>query len=489
MLRPWETQFWLEESDDTLHSRLLNRLLQDIKDGRLPAGSPLPGSRTLAKQLAVNRKTVQGVYNELEAQGWITTKLRSGTFIADVLPETSLSKSHQALLNLTDEAPVTSSLFTGLYNDSLPSSHIPHNANDGSPDTRLIPYEVLARAYRRACITLSRNAYLGYGDPKGSLELRKSIHTMLSVDRFMKLNVEDICLVRGSQMGLYLTACVLQPQKGVIIVEELCYQAAITTFEAKGFDIIRCKLDQQGLVIDDLNNILSTTKVAAVYVTPHHQYPTTVCLPMNRRLQILQLSKSHQFAIIEDDYDHEFHYENRPIPPLASLPGAENVIHIGSLSKVFAPGLRVGYMAAQRPFIDKIAQQIMLIDRQGNTVTEYAIADLMESGEVKKHIRKACKLYQQRRDFAVSEFKRVFGNKVTFNVPSGGLALWVNLSPMIKHLDADNLIDWKDSSANFYFCPREHTLHLRFGYGATNNHEITQSIKALQVMLLKIEQE
>ncbi|MFY0084172.1 PLP-dependent aminotransferase family protein, partial [Acinetobacter baumannii] len=121
---------------------------------------------------------------------------------------------------------------------------------------------------------------------------------------------------------------------------------------------------------------------------PHHQYPTTVTMPMSRRLQLLELSKKWGFYIIEDDYDHEFHYDSRPMPPLASLPHSELVIHVGSLSKVFAPGIRLGYIVAAPPIIHSITEDILLIDRQGNNITELALADLMQRGEIKRHIRK-----------------------------------------------------------------------------------------------------
>lgn len=132
---------------------------------------------------------------------------------------------------------------------------------------------------------------------------------------------------------------------------------------------------------------------------------------------LLSLSKTHQFWVIEDDYDHEFHYETKPIPPLASLPNSQNVVHIGSMLKVFAPALRLGYLVADKSFIDLIAQHMLLIDRQGNTITELAVSYMMASGEVKKHIRKTKKLYQARRDFAVEEFHRIFGKEIMIKKP------------------------------------------------------------------------
>ena len=198
---------------------------------------------------------------------------------------------------------------------------------------------------------------------------------------------------------------------------------------------------------------------------------------------LLELSSTHEFAVIEDDYDHEFHYDNRPIPPLASLPHSENVIHIGSLSKVFAPGLRLGYLVADEQFINRAAQEVLLIDRQGNAVTEIALAELMASGEVKKHIRKTRRLYQARRDFSVQEFQRIFGDKIIFDVPVGGMALWVNLG---DHLQNQNIktLNHRDFSAGTHFSGgSKKTAHIRFGFGALTETEITSSINQLAMAL------
>jgi GntR family transcriptional regulator/MocR family aminotransferase len=484
MLRPWLTQFWLDDSSGkTFHARLLNTLITDINTGRLAPGTMLPGSRSLAQQLKVNRKTVQQVYEELESQGWLVTKPRSGTYISQALPEQGLADKHQQIVDSSPKTKPPSVLMASLYQEALSTYTETTISNDGIPDTRLIPYELLARAYRRACVNLSSHTNLGYGDPRGIIELRNAIQSMLSNDRFMKVSSDQICIVRGSQMGIYLASRVLDSSKGAIVMEEYSYSPARAAFESNGFKILKCKLDQQGLDISHLRELLADNDVVGIYLTPHHQYPTTVCLPMERRLALLELSKQHQFAVIEDDYDHEFHYEANPIPPLASLPNADNVIHIGSMSKVFAPGLRLGYMAADTKFIERAAQEIVLIDRQGNTVTEHALSDLMTSGEVRRHSRKTRKLYQARRDFAASEFNRIFGDRVSFKLPTGGMAIWVNCSKLLKGKALKTLQNNDSTLSSFYTDENVEPTHIRFGFGAITEKEITQSIETLSRVL------
>ena len=224
MLRPWEAKVWLDETPGrSFHDRLSNQLITDIQTGRLTPGMMMPGSRSLAAQLEVNRKTVQLVYEELESQGWLITRPRSGTYVADVLPEQELSPANRKLVDDACVSRQSSALLDDIYQHALLAADDTLAGNDGVPDVRLIPYELLARAYRRALVKFSRGGGLGYGDPRGTAELRSAVQRMLNMDRFMKISEQQVCIVRGSQMAIYLASRILNPVKGVIVLEKFCY--------------------------------------------------------------------------------------------------------------------------------------------------------------------------------------------------------------------------------------------------------------------------
>lgn len=472
MLRPWQIHFRIDEREEkTVFLKLTNLISQGILSGRLVQGTMLPGSSSLSKELGINRKTVQAVYEELEAQGWLVTRPRKGTFVADVLPEKKPQIEPRADRKvIINEKPIIQEVIQR-----------PHN--DGVPDPRLIPYELFSRAYRHALIKITQNQYMGYGDPRGMAELRQALKQMLSMEHFMNVAEDEICIVRGSQMGIFLASRALPNRQGVIVVEELYYPSAVKAFQSNGFQVMSVKLDDQGIVIEDLERILKEHSVAAIYTTPHHQYPTTVTMTMSRRLQLLELSKKWGFYIIEDDYDHEFHYDSRPMPPLASLPHSELVIHVGSLSKVFAPGIRLGYIVAAPTIIQTITEDILLIDRQGNNITELALADLMQRGEIKRHIRKMKKIYQLRRDHALAEFQRVFAESIQIQPPAGGMALWVKFQ---KSFTQDQLIKLKELNIDTEqkFKQKECANHcIRFGFAALSEKEITSLIETLNEAL------
>ncbi|MGE8600278.1 MAG: PLP-dependent aminotransferase family protein [Acinetobacter calcoaceticus] len=472
MLRPWQIHFRIDEREEkTVFLKLTNLISQEILSGRLVQGTMLPGSRSLSKELGINRKTVQAVYEELEAQGWLVTRPRKGTFVADILPEKQLKIESVNERKINDKPTIQEA---ALY---------PHN--DGVPDPRLIPYELFSRAYRHALIKITQNQYMGYGNPQGMIELRQALQKMLSMERFMSVAEDEICIVRGSQMGIFLASRALPNRQGVIVVEELYYPSAFKAFQSNGFQVVSVKLNEQGIVIEDLERILQEHSVAAIYTTPHHQYPTTVTMPMSRRLQLLELSKKWGFYIIEDDYDHEFHYDSRPMPPLASLPHSELVIHVGSLSKVFAPGIRLGYIVASASVIQSITEDILLIDRQGNNITELALADLMQRGEIKRHIRKMKKIYQLRRDHALTEFSRVFSGDVQIQPPAGGMALWVKFQKSFTKEQALKLDELNMDTEHKFRQDDSSNRCIRFGFAALSEKEITSLIEKLNEVLNK----
>lgn len=472
MLRPWQIHFRIDEREEkTVFLKLTNLISQEILSGRLVQGTMLPGSRSLSKELGINRKTVQAVYEELEAQGWLVTRPRKGTFVADILLEKQLQIESVNERKVNDKPTIQEA---ALY---------PHN--DGVPDPRLIPYELFSRAYRHALIKITQNQYMGYGNPQGMIELRQALQKMLSMERFMSVAEDEICIVRGSQMGIFLASRALPNRQGVIVVEELYYPSAFKAFQSNGFQVVSVKLDEQGIVIEDLERILQEHSVAAIYTTPHHQYPTTVTMPMSRRLQLLELSKKWGFYIIEDDYDHEFHYDSRPMPPLASLPHSELVIHVGSLSKVFAPGIRLGYIVASQTIIQSITEDILLIDRQGNNITELALADLMQRGEIKRHIRKMKKIYQLRRDHALTEFSRVFSGDVQIQPPAGGMALWVKFQKSFTKEQASKLDGLNMDTEHKFRQDGSSNRCIRFGFAALSEKEITSLIEKLNEVLNK----
>jgi GntR family transcriptional regulator/MocR family aminotransferase len=226
--------------------------------------------------------------------------------------------------------------------------------------------------------------------------------------------------------------------------------------------------------------------VRAVYLTPHHQYPTTVPLAPGRRLQLLALARERRIAVIEDDYDHEFHYEGRPLLPLASADQAGSVVYVGTLSKVFAPGLRLGFVVAPPALMQEVIRRRYYLDRQGDHVLEAAITELIEDGELQRHTRRMRRIYQARRDLCVERLGRELASELTFSVPNGGMALWAEAAPDIDveawlvRAEAAGVVF--QSELQFRWDERPGS-HLRLGYAALNEKELTLAVRRLRESL------
>ena len=428
MLRPWHVNIVISRRSRTaIYLQIAHAIIEEIRRGRLAAGDALPGTRELAEALKVSRKTIVTAYEELSIQGWGVTEAKRGTFVSNTLP-TLEDYTKPSLSNDQKELAIRPDIKFRRPRPDLPIVRTDDDIltfDDGSPDTRIAPIQELGRAYRRALATAARANRLGYGDPRGALRLRQALSTMLNLDRGLSSSADNICTVRGSQMGIYLAARVLSGPGDAVAMEQLSYPPAREAFRAAGAEVLTVGLDAGGMDLADLEALCRRRRIRAVYVTPHHQFPTTVVMRPDRRLRLLLLAEQFDFAIIEDDYDHEFHFTHQPMLPLASADRLGRVIYIGSMSKILTPSVRVGYVAAARSVIERLSLEAALIDRQGDPATEAAIAEMIEAGEIQRHTRRALKTYGERRQVFAALLREKLKDEAQFKLPDGGLAVWV----------------------------------------------------------------
>lgn len=321
MLRPWSLRIRLEaNSVHPVYLQLAHAIIEEIRRGRLVPGAAMPGTRVIAETLGVNRKTVQTCYDELVAQGWLIAKSTTGTFVSPDLPSEIRARFKPSLLKPKSnfESVAFSARASTLDIPSVSQTYDVLVFDDGTPDPRLVPIDIIARAYRHALARASRRTEFGYGDPRGNFSLRQSISTMLNIERGLATTPNNICLTRGSQMAIYISAQLLAKPGDFVLVEELCYPPARLAFEQAGAIVIPIKIDQKGIQVDEVEKICRKTTIRAVYLTPHHHFPTTVSLTPDRRIRMISLAERHNFAIVEDDYDYEFHFAHQPLLPLAS---------------------------------------------------------------------------------------------------------------------------------------------------------------------------
>jgi GntR family transcriptional regulator/MocR family aminotransferase len=416
----WKPTLFLDPaSAEPVYLQIAHALMREIGRGRLNPGDPLPGYRTLGEQLGVSRNTVMAAYRELQAEGWVVSTPGEGSVVA---PEPPMRVPGESV------APVAMGF-------DLPGAVAPEAAvvpggllkvASGMPDPRLLPGAELARAYRRA-LTLNAQANLLIEDPQGHPRLRESLARMLASTRGIPAQPDQVLITRGSQMALFLVAqAIMTPGDGVG-VEALGHRTAWEAFAQAGARNLPIPVDGQGLRVEALAELLRFEPLRAVFVAPDRQYPTLVPLSPERRIRLLALAREHRFAVIENAQDTEFQFEGRPQAPLAAEDPGGVVVHVGTLSKIFSPNLRLGFVHGPLPLVKRMVALRQALDRQGDMVLERAFAELIDDGEILRHLNRMQLTYRKRRDALGEALRKHLGDHLSFRLPEGGLALWAEV--------------------------------------------------------------
>lgn len=462
-------------SDIPLYRQLAAGLEAAIRNGHLPAGSRVPGSRQLAVLLGVHRKTVLSAYDELLLQGWLISAPRRYLAVASVFPDQTPASAG------TGHIPEMPSFQWADDYPRLPAGYPGRGLvfDDGFPDVRLAPMEELMRAYRKIARRNLTQPFLKYTSPYGIDALREDVAAFVTETRHLPCGPENILLTRGAQMAFSLICrSVLRPGDRVA-VGELDYFFLTEIARSYGAEIVRIPVTQQGICVDSLQKMLDEKPIRMLYLTPHHHYPTTVTLPPEARERLLALAHAHSFAILEDDYDFDFQYDNRPYVPLAGLDRHGTTLYVGTFSKLIAPSIRVGFVVAPARFVDGLAARRRLIDFQGDSVVEKALSELFREGALAAHIKKANRTYRERRDHLASLLHHLLPEDVSFDVPSGGLALWTRFRGPLPAIAAEARRRGLVFSDGTFYGP-DASGATRLGFASLTPAELEQAVGILQ---------
>jgi GntR family transcriptional regulator/MocR family aminotransferase len=459
---------------------IADALRQAIKEGQVAPTEALPSARKLAQQLAVNRHTIMAALAELVAQGWVEAKERSGYRVVVNLPiQTSLATTKMKTeynnfdwqFRLKQSLPITPKIKASQYR---------YNFSGGQPDIRKFPFDEFKSHFSQTC-QRPKIDDLSYGDSRGEAELIDEISTYLR--RVRSITNKELMICNGSQEALYMISQLLLQQGDKVAVEQLGYPPAWTAFERTGAELIAINQDDRGIVPEHLAQVLARGKVKLLYLTPLHQYPTTVSLDIARRMQIYQLAEQYGVAIVEDDYDHEFHYDSQPIAPIAADDPTGLVIYISTFSKLMFGGARIGYVVANKVLIEQLAAYKMLMNHKSNVLVQQAVAKWMQQGGFEGHLRRMTRLYQKRRDFMVNQLKsyQAKGLPIRFEIPAGGMAIWLDTGKSIVGLKEKLMAKQVYLQTEIEFnrlkgLPDKGYRFIRLGFAAMDETEVEQGL-------------
>lgn len=413
--------FSLTNTNEPKYLQLAESVRQNIREGLVISGELLPSVNSLSDDLHLNRHTVMKAFAELIAEGWIKSQQRVGYRVALNIPIES-SKHLSKADNYTEKFNFRL-IRKGATLPDIPATKYPFNFSGGQPDLSKFPFDEFKRCMSA---TLSRPnvEQLSYGEISGVNELIYQVKAYLRKSRAI-LN-REIIITNGSQEGLFIIAQLLLQLGDQVALEALGYPPAKAAFKNAGADIISIKQDELGIVPQDLEQKIRLGNIRLIYLTPLHQYPTTVTLPISRRIAIYKIAAKYKVPIIEDDYDHEFHYRCQPLAPMASQDPQQLVIYMSTFSKIMFPAARIGILAVPKNLAKAVAEYRMMICHKGNVLMQTALARWMQSGGFERHIRRTTRTNLIRRNHAVKILKAY--SYFEFTKPDGGMAIWVKLT-------------------------------------------------------------
>jgi GntR family transcriptional regulator/MocR family aminotransferase len=402
------------QAGEPLSEQLYHQLRRAISSGRLVPGDKFTPSRQLAKELGVSRHTVTTAYGRLVAEGYAEGRAGGGSAVTAALcPETQPAEPPSGLR--------PGRRFAG-WTPIFPASgqHYAFDLRPGVPDPALFP----ADAWRRRVAGAMTAGTLEYGNPAGKARLRQAIASWIARTRSVTCGVDTIIVTSGAQHAIDLVSRVLLDPMGVVAIEDPGYTAAHRLFTALGARVVSVPVDDQGLVVDRLP---PTARV--VYVTPSHQYPLGMTMSLARRRALLAWAQEHDAAIIEDDYDTEFRYVDRPLEPLHALDPSGRVIYVGSFSKTFSPSVRLGFAVIPPDLVEPVLALRQLIDWHPPQATQAALAGFIEDGLLDRHIRRSRRVYTERYEIFTQHLEGPLGRHLTARTPNAGLHITTMLRP------------------------------------------------------------
>jgi GntR family transcriptional regulator/MocR family aminotransferase len=413
-----------EDSREPLHRQLYRELREAVLNGRLPPGSRLPSTRSVAAELGVSRNTVMGAFDQLLAEGYLEGKVGSGTYVADKLPE-ELLHARSSRQEAAPARPVGAALSQrGAVlgaNPIIPRR--PHRAprafrpGPGAHDS--FPSRVWMRLLAKHWRGPLRDM-LCYGEPAGYRPLREAIAGYVRAARAVRCDPAQVVVVSGSQQGLDIMSRLLLDPGDPVCMEDPGYLGARNAFRGAGACLSGVPVDDEGLVVPSVVALQPQPRM--IYVTPSHQFPMGVTMSLARRLNLLEWVRRSGAWVIEDDYDSEFRYSGRPIASLQGLDFTGRVIYLGTFSKVLFPSLQIGYLILPPDLVEPFTNARALVGTSP-TIDQAVLADFIAEGHFARHVRRMRALYAHRHETFIEAARKELGGLLEVEPQDAGMHL------------------------------------------------------------------
>ena len=480
----------IRRSGAPLHREIYETLKAGIRDGKFRPGSRLPSTRALCADLGVSRNTVLAAYEQLLAEGYALARERATTVVADIVtppranPGSDAEPSPPPRLSAYAER-LTRAPWMPPTASYAPRPGVRHDFRYGKPAVDDLPLDAWRRLLAAHAGRTPRDGF-GYAAPAGHGPLREALAAYLNRATGLRCSAEQIVIVNGSQQAIDLAARVLLDAGDAAVVEEPHYPGATLAFDAAGARLIRVATDAQGL--DPAQLPPSGSRARLAYVTPCHQFPSGVIMPLERRLALLDWARRNDAWIIEDDYVSEFRYEGSPLEALQALDHHGRVVYVGTFSKTLFPALRLAYLVLPRALVRPFTAAKWVADRFSPLLPQAALAEFMASGQFERYLRRASLRNAGRRRALTESLRQHLGERIEIAGENTGVHLvvwfrhlrWPQLDALIARAERAGIGLY--SVAPYYASPPPRA-GLLFGYASLSEAEIRTGVRKLATLL------
>jgi len=411
----------LSEAGVPLFRQLYARLREKILTGEFRAGEKLPSTREMAQELGISRTVTLLAYDQLLAEGFLTGRQGSGTYVSSVVTTGRPARTPNSVkVRLSRFGSAASAAWSRVNYPQRSPGSLPYDFASGLSDIENFPFE----AWRRILLRCARKApvsALDYGPAGGNAKLREAICMHLRRSRSVACDASQVIVVNGSQQALDLICRVLIEAGGRVALEDPSYQGTTEVLRAAGARVVPVSVDENGL---DPARLSANVRLA--FVTPSHQFPTGVMLPLHRRLALLDWAKRSNAIVVEDDYDGEFRYDSQPLESLQGLDREGRVIYIGTFSRTVFSTLRIGYLIAPKRLVRPLLAAKWLSDRHTASLEQDALAEFISSGFYERYLRRLRRRNAARRDALLVAIRTYLKDRVDVSgyEAGGHVVLW-----------------------------------------------------------------
>src|SRR6266481_1033022 len=475
---------------EPLHQQLYRQIRDELVSGSFSDGSSrLPSSRALATDLGISRLTVNLAFEKLHAEGYLQSRIGSGTFVVESLPETFLS-ARSAKAEPHTERPAR--LSERVRN--IPDQRIGKQFDfgiAGPPGVSFVPavaaldefpIEVWERL--RAQVLAQKGAHLlQYASSRGDPELRKALATYLCDYRGARCHPDQIIITAGTQQAMMISAMALVNRGEVAWIEDPGFYQARRAFGFAGATVVPRPVDREGIVIARASKRLSPK---IIYVTPSHQFPLGMTMSLARRTALIDFARERDAYIFEDDHNSEFRFTGPPLPCLQGLDNSGRVIYAGTMSKILYPSLRLGYILAPEQLVEPMIKIRAVMDQHSTAIDQATLARFLTEGFFLSHIKRMRKLYSDRREFFIEQFNNLLSEHFVLQIPEAGLHLvaWLRQKtdiPRITRVCTE--IGIRPTPMSSCFMKAEPEAALTFGFAAWSRAQIREGLSKFAAAL------